>query len=76
MTPAQIRAKLKSRGYLMADIARECGVSDPAVRNSIYGLPFPSQTVRRHISNILDIPVGVLWPKEASYANGSNKIST
>ena len=47
----------------MADLARECDVSQPAVRNSIYGLPFPSPMVRQRISDILSTPVEAIWPE-------------
>ncbi len=62
MKPSEIRSRLKKCGYLMSDLARELGVSGPAVRNTIYSLPFPSPTVRRRISDILGVQEGDLWP--------------
>ena len=63
MNPETIKSMLRKRGYLMADIARECEVSNAAVRNTIFNTPFPSPKVRQHISNILSMPVDSLWPE-------------
>ncbi|MYC16258.1 MAG: transcriptional regulator [Gemmatimonadetes bacterium] len=63
MSPTEIRSSLKKRGYLMVDVANECGRTLSAVRNSIYGLPFPSPAIRQHISEILDKPIDAIWPE-------------
>lgn len=62
MHPAYIIAELKVRGVRMADIANEMAVTGAAVRNSIYGTPFPSPRIRARIAEILERDADEIWP--------------
>ena len=61
MTPDEIRGALIAAGYSFAAIGREVGVSRQWARSVVNGQWSPK--VMRHISQILNRPIGTIWPQ-------------
>jgi lambda repressor-like predicted transcriptional regulator len=62
MSPLHIRAELLKRGLTLKKIADELGLSDRTVGTVVYGRG-TSARVAIHISQRLNVPVAVLWPR-------------
>jgi predicted transcriptional regulator len=65
MTPNKIRALLVERGIRQAEIAKELGVTPPAVCAVLNG-HWRSPRVEAHIAKRLGIPQEKLWPDNAA----------
>lgn len=61
MHPADIKAALEKRGYLLSDVARGLGLRRHAVSMIVRGHG-RSRRVAREISRLTCIPVAQLWP--------------
>jgi predicted transcriptional regulator len=62
MTPNKIKSMLVERGISISSIAKNLGVSQPTVSQTIKGTTV-SFRVREAISNAIGKPIEKLWPQ-------------
>jgi len=62
--PSSLRITRILRGYLQAEIAGRCGVSQSYFSRLEVGRERPSLALRRKLSRVLGLPAAVLFPPE------------